>query len=1201
MSAAGARAGAQGVRALDASNVSLQGLNVIEANAGTGKTWTITALYVRLLLEARAAVDSILVVTFTEAATGELRDRLRKRLSDTHTAFERGAADANDGFTAALLERVAPHAEALLRLTSALRDFDQAPIYTIHGYCQRVLGDRAFESGMPFRTQIIPDPSALLREIVEDFWRTQTHAASPLYTRFLIDQGIGPRTLAKDVERYLGKPYLEIRQPADPGALATLEQHYAQACSSARCIWLEERAAISAKLVGSTSLSGTSYRQSSIPGWLDEMHACLAPEAPRLELCEKFDRFTPEALAKGTRKGMSPPAHPFFDACRALRDAHTALVHAYQRSLVLLKVALLEYCDTELARRKSQRQLQSYDDLLLNLHKALYDDEKGSQLAEHLRTRYPVALIDEFQDTDPVQYGIFRRIYAGTDQSVFLVGDPKQSIYSFRGADVYAYLAARRDAQSLHTLAVNWRSEPTLLRAVNHLFENVEAPFVIGDIPFVPSRAAPGERGRLVIDAEAPGTPLTVWLIESADGKPVNKTVATEAAARATAAEIARLLNLGARNAARIVEPGFERPLKGGDIAVLARSHRQAMAVNAALAARGIASVQRGAHSVFCTPEGGELERVLAAVAEPGREALIGAALATEMMGMTGEALYVLQGDETRWEKTVESFREAHRTWHEHGFMHMLRAFLQRYGVIPRLLEYADGERRATNLLHLAELLHCEAGRQGMDAVLALLAAKRAQPSDAIEAELLRLESDENLVKLLTVHAAKGLEFPLVFCPYAWDGGLRSVKADVLAFHDPEQNYAPVVDFGSDAIDAAREQAICEERAESLRHLYVALTRAKYRLWMAWGNVNDAASAAPAWLLHRAPRDESAQARAFGTAELPRLDRIRADLERVASGAGGAIGIAALPVAAETVSAEGLSVEKLSGARRFEGVIRDTRYVTSFTALAHGRVIEAPDYDAADREPLPESVSGRDIYAFPRGAQAGRCVHAIFEHVDFARATRVELERVVQRELAAHGFDAVWLRALTAMVEAVVATPLDASGMRLCDISRERRLDELEFYYPIAALNDRTLRRLLADAGLPDEIRERVESLTFTPTQGYMRGFIDLVFEHEGRYYLADYKSNWLGATPDAYDGAALATVMGREAYYLQYLVYCVALHRYLGSRLPGYRYESHFGGVRYLFVRGMQPASGATGVYADRPAASVIAALDEYLRSGAL
>jgi exodeoxyribonuclease V beta subunit len=1189
------------VGALDASSVALQGLNVIEANAGTGKTWTITALYVRLLLEAHAAVDSILVVTFTEAATGELRDRLRKRLADTRIAFERGAADANDGFTAALLERTAQHDEAMLRLMSALHDFDQAPIYTIHGYCQRVLGDRAFESGMPFRTQIVPDQSALTQEIVEDFWRRQTHAASPLYTRFLIARGAGPRTLAKEVERYLGKPYLEIRRPVDPGPLATLELEYGQACSNARRVWLGERAGISAKLIGSTSLSGTTYRQSAIPGWLDEMHACLAPESPQLELCHRFDKFTPEALAKGTRKGMSPPAHPFFDACRALRNAHTALSDAYERSLVLMKVALLEYCNAELALRKSQRQLQSYDDLLLNLHKALHDDENGDRLAAHLRARYPIALIDEFQDTDPVQYGIFRRIYAGTDQSVFLVGDPKQSIYSFRGADVYSYLAARRDAQASHTLAVNWRSEPTLLSAVNHLFENVEAPFVIGDIPFVPSRSAPGERGRFVIDAEAGSAPFTVWLVESADGKPVNKGAATEAAAQATAAEIARLLNLGARNAARIVEPAGERPLRGGDIAVLARSHRQAMAVNEALAALGIASVQRGAHSVFCTPEAGELERVLAAVAEPGREALIGAALATEMMGTTGEALHVLQGDETRWEQIVESFREAHRAWHQHGFMHMLRAFLQRYGVIPRLLEYADGERRATNLLHLAELLHCEVGRQGMDAVLARLSAKRAAPSDAIEAELLRLESDENLVKLLTVHAAKGLEFPLVFCPFVWDGGLRSVKADVLAFHDPERHYVPVVDFGSDGIDAAREQAICEERAESLRHLYVALTRAKYRCWMVWGNVNDAASAAPAWLLHRPPRDQSAEARAFGTAELPRLDRIRADLERIASGAGGAIGIAALPVAAEMVSEAGVAVEQLPGARRFEGVIRDTRYVTSFTALAHGRGIEAPDYDAADREPLPESVSGRDIYAFPRGAQAGRCVHAIFEHVDFARLTRAELERVVQRELAAHGFDAMWLRALAAMVEAVLDTPLDASGMRLRGISRERRLDELEFYYPIGALNDRMLRRLLADAGLPAEIRERVGSLTFSPTQGYMRGFIDLVFEHEGRYYLADYKSNWLGATPDAYCSAALATVMGREAYYLQYLLYCVALHRYLGSRLPGYRYESHFGGVRYLFVRGMQPVSGATGVYADRPAASVIAALDEYLRNGAL
>jgi exodeoxyribonuclease V beta subunit len=282
-------------------------------------------------------------------------------------------------------------------------------------------------------------------------------------------------------------------------------------------------------------------------------------------------------------------------------------------------------------------------------------------------------------------------------------------------------------------------------------------------------------------------------------------------------------------------------------------------------------------------------------------------------------------------------------------------------------------------------------------------------------------------------------------------------------------------------------------------------------------------------------------------------------------------------------------------------VIRDSRRVTSFTALAHGRSVEAPDYDAADRDPLPESVSGRDIFAFPRGAQAGKCIHTIFENVDFADLHRPSVERTVLKALAAHGFEPVWVRALADMVEAVVDTPLDASGMRLRGVTRQTRLDELEFYYPLGALSDNGLRGVLRDGGFPDEIRERIDALTFNPTQGYMTGFIDLVFAHEDRYYLADYKSNWLGATVNAYRRPDLARAMGREAYYLQYLVYCVALHRYLARRVAGYSYESHFGGVRYLFVRGMRPDAGAEcGVFADRPSESFLLALDEYLRTAA-
>jgi exodeoxyribonuclease V beta subunit len=326
---------------------------------------------------------------------------------------------------------------------------------------------------------------------------------------------------------------------------------------------------------------------------------------------------------------------------------------------------------------------------------------------------------------------------------------------------------------------------------------------------------------------------------------------------------------------------------------------------------------------------------------------------------------------------------------------------------------------------------------------------------------------------------------------------------------------------------------------------------------------------------------------------------MRADLARIAAESKGCIRVSALPAPEGVRFEPAARTEPRLEARIFDGTLRDTRRVTSFTALAHGRSIEAPDYDASDREPLAESVSGRDIFAFPRGAQAGKCLHAIFEAVDFACLARPELERVVTKELALHGFDALWLRAVADMVQAVVETLLDQAGMRLAAVPRERRLDELEFYYPIAALSDTGLRRVLRQGGFPDEIRGRIEELTFAPAQGYMRGFIDLVFEHGGRYYLADYKSNWLGAAPGAYGQTELARAMGREAYYLQYLVYCVALHRYLGARVRGYTYESHFGGVRYLFVRGMQAAAGARlGVYADRPAWSLINALDAYLSS---
>jgi exodeoxyribonuclease V beta subunit len=567
------------------------------------------------------------------------------------------------------------------------------------------------------------------------------------------------------------------------------------------------------------------------------------------------------------------------------------------------------------------------------------------------------------------------------------------------------------------------------------------------------------------------------------------------------------------------------------------------------------------------------------------------------MMGYSGVALQEIGEDEARWEQMIESFRAAHAEWRDHGFVRMARACFQHFAVMCRLLEREDGERRVTNLLHLVELIHREAGRHGIGTAMEWFSQKRRSPEKSNESELLRLESDENLVKILTVHAAKGLEYPLVFCPFLWDGKIWAKADAAITFHDPANGYAAVLDMGSDALEACRPLALREELAENVRLLYVALTRARYRCCMVWGNVKEAGTSAAAWLLHGASGGGEPS-----TGVMLTETKIRADLERIEARAEGVIQAGPIAIAERTRFVPTETRSPTLAARGFTGTLRDTRRITSFSGLVHAQSVETPDYDALVQRVESEAVqAAQDIFAFPRGARAGRCLHAIFEQADFTGESRAGLERLIARELAAYDFAEQWIPVVADMVRNVVATPLDASGkLRLDRVPAARCFNELEFYYPIAGLSDLTLRSILLDWGFPDEIRERIGTFTFAPAQGFMKGFIDLVFEVDGRFYLADYKCNWLGSSLDAYRQSDLRRVMAREAYYLQYLVYCVALHRYLDLRVAGYDYESHFGGVRYLFLRGMRPESGLTcGVYADRPAYGLIDALDVHLRNG--
>ncbi len=1178
------------MRPLDPLTLPCHGVRLIEASAGTGKTYTVATLYLRLLLEQQRSVRDILVVTFTVAATEELRDRIRARMREAITVLAGG--ETEDALLRTLVAAQPDPAAAACRLTDELTCIDEAAIFTIHGFCQRMLQEHAFESGAPFELELMADDRELRHEVVQDFWRRSFYAGGAGLARLAYETWGTPAALYDAIKTHLARPDLRIvpEVAADACDGTAWRALHAEAAST----WAAQGEAIATELRESKALSrdkNKGYAADRLDAAIAALDAHFGGDADDYVLPPDFQLFTRghlerAILASSRKKGLEPPNHDFFDQCEALLGLRAA------RTMQLTAEAL-RFCREELARRKAERGVVSFDDLLARLAEALHG-AGGDALARHIARRFPAAMIDEFQDTDPQQARIFSRIYAGReDCALFMIGDPKQAIYSFRGADVFTYIDAKRAtdaARDRFTLHTNWRSCTPLVEAVNALFKPHSAPFILAeDIDFHPVQAAgKADAQPLRIDGESPA-PLCAWFVPGERARLSKGRIpgnwSSEHLARACAVEISRLLALGAEGRARI---GNE-PLAPRDIAVLVRTHREAQQVQAALREAGIPAVCQVRDSVFASEEAEELLRLMLAVAEPADERRLRAALATTFTGLTAADIDALVRDELRWENTLEQVQAFHQHWLARGFMPMLRRLLQAWDVAPRLLSLPDGERRMTNLLQLGELIQGAAREHpGMENLLRWYADQCSEPNGESEDQQLRLESDEALVKIVTVHKSKGLEYPLVFLPFLWSTRKVNDKGAVLCHDDARR---PVLDLGSPERDEHYRRAECERLAEDLRLLYVALTRAKHLCYFTWGRFAGAERSALAWLLHgdgMAPDTETFAAHMKALTD----DDLRRALTDWAARAPGCMAMDDLPPeqapAAYRSPLAGLRLAARTPARQ---VSVDWR-VTSYTGLAAGHDHERPDYGTrAEDVDEPPMAAASHILQFPRGSRAGTFMHKLLERCDFPDARGAALAQEVQKQLQRHGFDASWQGAMEAMVGNVLDTPLDGAGLRLRDVTAARRLIELEFYYPLRPFDAAGLRHVTARFA---DYFHSGPALDFHVGAGVMRGFIDLVFEHDGRFYIADYKSNYLGARTADYERARVAAAVAANRYDLQYLIYCVALHRYLKRRVAGYAYERHFGGVYYLFLRGMDARRGAeTGVHFDRPAAALVEALD--------
>ncbi len=1199
------------IQPLKAFETSFAGINLIEASAGTGKTYNIASLYVRALIELNLNVKDILVVTYTEAATKELRDRLMSRLRESVNALE-NLDTGQDDFLSNLKQRVNEPEKAVAKLRKAIRSFDEASIYTIHGFCYQALQEQAFESRAMFDAELIGDDRDIIREIVDDYWRIWVKKASdeeyrrPLL-KFLMDKGYNPDSLTGEFSSYVGKPYLNLRP--DDFRLNNLNEklhRLRELFESLKEEWFDSRDEIFQKL----NEGHLSYYQTGwLKGWMVQMDQWINTSVAPIELFDKFEKFTQSVIDNSLKKasinkGISPPEHAFFE----LADTYMEVAGSLKHYDITFRLDLFKHLLDTLDKKKDELRQLSYDDLLIRLEEALKADERGKRLSHSLRKAYPVALVDEFQDTDPIQYEIFKTIYQepGKDSALFMIGDPKQSIYSFRGADIFAYLEAKKDApkERTYSLSRNFRSIPELIEATNVLFGFRENPFILDDIPFTPvSAGKPTDKySHLQINGEF-ATPVEIrQLHESGDDLPLNKGTAQERSAEDTASEIEHLLRKSGEGLATI----GEKRVEAADIAVLVRSHYQAGLIRDSLKSRGIKSVQYSQDSVFKSEEAEELQYILKAIAEPSEEGFVRAAMATKTMAYTAEDLIGYEEDDSAWVEKLDRFSGWHKAWQENGFAYMFRQFMHEENISEKVIRRSDGERKLTNLIHLSELIrHQEQeGKTGTRSLLQWLARKRNEEQNDREEEQLRLESDENLVKVVTMHRSKGLEYPIVFCPFLWHSPEYSDKGKPIIYHDRNDETKVYLDFfGKDDPERDRKlfQKAQEDLAESVRLAYVAITRAEQKCIINWIHTSKSEYSPFGYLLLGPDRAFEvlkgvvSKEESYSSVNTGEFDEAintllegRSDLFSLQDG---------IKKTQQQLFLES-GTEKLKPARKFgrKAPLSAGRSVSSFSSLIQNKESGYEiDYDIF-LEGVTEDVSvvstGKDtltIFDFPKGPKPGTAIHHIFEEIKFGDLDGAE--SIIENALIRQDIAPKWVDIVFKMVEQTVTKNLLLPDytLRLSDLNPQKVIPEMEFYFRSGEANLKELLKIIRqENGIP-------QTISGYSDEGYMKGFIDLTFEHEGKYYILDYKTNHLGDAIEKYTQEAMTDEMQEAMYDLQYHLYILALHRYLRKTIKQYSYEDNIGGAFYLFVRGIN-SEGMEGVFFDRPDQALIEKLDAYL-----
>ncbi|WP_395496532.1 exodeoxyribonuclease V subunit beta [Arsenophonus endosymbiont of Lipoptena cervi] len=1194
---------------LDPYDFPLNGERLIEASAGTGKTYTIVLLYLRLLLGVGQqnsffrplTVEEILVVTFTEASTKELRSRIFHNIHQMRIACIRnGIGFESTSIYLKLLPFILDKELAIQLLLDAERKIDKAAIYTIHGFCKRVLMHNAFESGMLFEPYIIKDENILQQQACIDFWRCNYYLLDYSLSKFINNEWSSPTALLNEIKPYLqGDIPIFIHHSIQYQSIQQCYKHFINMIEIVKNLWILNSDII-LDLISNSAVNKHTYNKRNLDTWFININKWARSVTLDYKNPKELYRFSQSYLIKQTLTD-NVPEHEVFLAIDNLLEKSSIL-----RNFFIFK-AIIDIRQI-IIKKKQLYGAIGFDDLLNNLDQALHASN-GEKLANIIRNRYPFVMIDEFQDTNSRQYKIFNRIYHGYNKcGIVFIGDPKQAIYGFRGADIFAYLKAKKNIKFHYTLDINWRSSANMISAVNQLFNLVKNPFIFEQIPFHKICSSIFNKDLAFIYKTKKLSALNFFYL---DKSTVSILEYQQIMAAKCASEICNWLQDSKNGTTWLYRDAIKKSVKATDIMVLVRTRYEGTMIENALSKCNIPSVFLSKQeSVFSTNEANDLLLLLQGILSPEKDLTLRCALATSLIGLSAEDLEKLNSDENQLAIFIEEFANYLLLWQTHGIASVLRAIMVNHKIAENLvMDNIDGEKRLINFMHLGELLQeAELQLNNEYALVNWLSRQIKQPNPKLENQQIRLKNDEDIVSISTIHKSKGLEYPIVCLPFA----CQFSEQKSISFHDRE-NFQMYVDLTkqSENIKSSSEECLSED----LRLLYVALTRSIYHC-------------------------------SIGIAPLIKRNRskkkVNTDVHKSALGyllqQGKAGNADLLRDALNSLINENINVIPFDGinlypwyhqknksydllAKNFTGYIQKNWRVTSYSGLIYNEKYPLSDHLAVNNvinidsinikidiqylmpkinnESLDDDfvvqskIQEKSIHTFPRGPKAGTFLHSILSLSSFNQYPK---EDWLAEKLEQSGFSTDWVDVLKIWLINIFNAPILQNNFSLSKITSKYKVNEMEFHLPIEKLlHPSALDRLTHQY---DYLSKLCSPFNFEPVIGILNGFIDLVFIWQDRFYLLDYKSNWLGKKSQSYSPDNIQKVMVKSRYDLQYQLYTLALNRYLENRIPNYNYQKHFGGIIYFFLRGIDVNNPNYGIYHTIPSYELIQKLDDLFSS---